>query len=62
MYAGIVSLLALVLTVPKFFEFDTEYEPRKISMKKGYQGGKSITFKSAMHVNILGLKSRVKTQ
>ena len=45
MYAGMVSLLALVLTVPKFFEFDTEYEPSEMSKDKGYQGGTSIAFK-----------------
>ena len=41
-YAGIVSLLALALSVPKFFEYDTDYKPRAISLIKGYQAGKII--------------------
>ena len=41
-YAGIVSLLAIVFTVPKFFEYDTNFKPSSISRNKGYQAGKLI--------------------
>ena len=36
-YAAVVSLLALVLSVPKFFEYSVEFRPTEMSKSKGYQ-------------------------
>ena len=52
-YAGIVSLLALAISVPKFFEYDTNYNPKDISKNKGYQAGKSILQQHNKHLNLL---------
>ena len=45
-YAGVVSLLALVLSVPKFFEYeiedDEDFQPGGISLNEGYQASKFI--------------------
>ena len=37
MYAAVVSLLALVLSVPKFFEYSVKFRPTDMSKSKGYQ-------------------------
>ena len=52
-YAGIVSLLALAISVPKFFEYDTNYNPKDISKNKGYQAGKLILQQHNKHLNLL---------